>query len=347
MSEHRDVWTLSESRNGKLHPVSFELLAWGRSLADALKVKLCAVVLGSKFDDAELEKLIAHGADQVRVVDDPALASFRVRPHSGALETLVRRREPEILIAAATSTGRSVLPYLSIKVHAGLTADCTGLEIDPETGLLLQTRPAIGGNIMATIKTPEARPQMATVRPKSARPLPPDPARQGEIIREEIPAEILHSDVEELAYIENEGADENLDEADVIVAGGRALKSADNFALLSELAHLLGGTIGASRVPVDYGWQPYPRQIGLSGKTISPALYIACGISGSIQHLAGIQTAEHIVAINKDPDAQIFQVADLGIIGDLYEILPALIERLREENSPISPNHSQNEQHKE
>jgi len=322
------VWTLSEVSGGKIHPVSFELLAWGRSLADDLKVSLCAVVLGNEICSEALQSLIQSGADEVLVVDDPALANILVKPHANTLKTLVDTFEPQIFLAAATTTGRTLMPYLSILVKAGLTADCTGLEIEPETQLLLQTRPAIGGNIMATIKTPTSRPQMATVRPKSKQALPKDLTRTGEIIWQSVPESCFATSVEQIEFLPNETDAASIEEAEVIVAGGRAVKAANNFALLQQLADLLGGTIGASRVPVDFGWQPYPRQIGLSGKTISPQLYVACGISGSIQHLAGIQTAEKIVAINKDPDAQIFQVADLGIVGDLFEILPALIDEL-------------------
>ena len=328
--KYHNIWTLSEISNGVLNPVSFELLAWGRSLADDLECSLCAVVLGSNLKNEQLQSLIQRGADQVIVVDHPALADFLVRPHVNTLKALVNEFEPAIFLAAATTTGRTLMPYLSILVEAGLTADCTGLRIDPETKLLLQTRPAIGGNILATIKTPTARPQMATVRPKSKKPLEPNPNRQGNILRIDVSESNFETNVEELEWIPNEIGSTSIEEAEVVVAGGRGVKSADNFSLLQQLADLLGGTVGSSRVPVDFGWQPYPRQIGLSGKTISPRLYIACGISGSIQHLAGIQTAEKIIVINKDPDAQIFQVADLGIVGDLFEILPVLIEVLQE-----------------
>lgn len=320
------VWTLSETFQGKLNPVSFELLSWGRKLADDLNVELVAIVLGSDLQKSDTQALIHHGADMVRVVEDEALKNFRVRPYAYTLNHLVEKYQPQIFLAAATTTGRTVMPYLSMLVNGGLTADCTGLEIDPETNLLLQTRPAIGGNIMATIKTPTARPQMATVRPKSRKALPIDETRKGKIIHETIPAELFITPVEQVDFLLDE-EETSIEAAEVIVAGGRAMKSIENFVLLQQLAKLLNGTVAASRVPVDYGWQPYPRQVGLSGKTISPRLYIACGISGAIQHLAGIQTAENIIAINKDPDAQIFQVADLGIVGDLFEILPMILEQ--------------------
>ncbi|MEE4194333.1 MAG: electron transfer flavoprotein subunit alpha/FixB family protein [Anaerolineae bacterium] len=325
------VWTLSETFQGKIKPVSYELLSWGRQLADDLNVELVAVVLGADIPDSELQTLIHHGADVVRVANDHGLAHFLVRPYARTLSYLVEQHQPQIFLAAATTTGRTVMPYLSMLVDGGLTADCTGLEIDPETNLLLQTRPAIGGNIMATIKTPTARPQMATVRPKSRKAIPADTNHKGSVYMEEIPPGLLDTSVEQVDFLLDE-ADASIETAEVIVAGGRAMKSIENFVLLQQLANRLHGTIAASRVPVDFGWQPYPRQVGLSGKTISPRLYIACGISGAIQHLAGIQTAENIIAINKDPDAQIFQVADLGIVGDLFEILPMILE-----NAPIQP----------
>jgi len=220
------------------------------------------------------------------------------------------------------------MPYVAIKVHAGLTADCTDLAIDPETGELHQTRPAIGGNIMATIKTPTARPQMSTVRPKSARPLDRDPARTGEIVRVEVPPHLLETEMRFEQFVPDTSQGMAIEDAEVIVAGGRGLKNAEGFEILGRLARLLDGSVGASRAAVDRGWQPYPRQIGLSGKTVAPELYIACGISGAIQHLAGMQTARNIIAINNDPEAQIFQVADLSIVGDAFELLPAILEQL-------------------
>ncbi len=328
-----DIWTLAEQKQGKLHPVSYELLTRGRALADARGCRLCSVVLGNAIPEAELRELLARGADRVYVVDHPALVRFLVEPHAKALRYLIETYQPEVLIAAATTTGRTVMPYVSMQVHAGLTADCTGLEIDPETGDLLQTRPAIGGNIMATIRTPTARPQMATVRPKSTPPAPRDEARLdascGEIVRVDVPESLLTARMRYERFIPDESQEVVIEDAEVIVAGGRGMKRGESFNLLADLANVLGGSVGATRAAVDRGWQSYPRQIGLSGKTIAPNLYVACGISGAIQHLAGMQTAEYIVAINTDPDAPIFQVADLGIVGDVFEVLPAVLEKLR------------------
>ena len=329
MTDWTDIWTLAEQHQGRLRSVSFELLARGRALAEARGCRLCAVALGAQISDAEADELIARGADRVYAVEHPALAHFTVEPYAGAMRHLVETYHPEVLIAAATTTGRTLMPYLSVQVHAGLTADCTGLEIDPKAGNLLQTRPAIGGNIMATIVTPEARPQMATVRPRSMRPAPRQEARTGDVVRVQVPEALLASRVRLEAFEPDQG-EIPLADADVVVSGGRGMGRADSFRLLAELADELGGSVGASRAAVDRGWQPYPHQIGLSGKTVSPRLYFACGISGSIQHLAGMQTSEHIVAINADPDAQIFQVADVGIVGDLFQVLPVLLERIRE-----------------
>ena len=324
-----DIWTLAEQRDDKLRPVSFELLTRGRCLADARGCRLCAVVLCDQTPDDELRELIYRGADRVYVVRDPALRHFLVEPQGRALLHLIETLRPEVVIAAATTTGRTVMPYVSAKAHAGLTADCTGLEIDPETGNLIQTRPAIGGNIMATIVTPTARPQMATVRPNSTRPAPRDPGREGEIIEVAVPAELLATQMRFERFEPDQSQEVALADAKVVVSGGRGLRNADGFRMLAELAEALGGSVAASRVAVDRGWQPYPRQVGLSGKTVSPDLYMACGISGAIQHLAGMQTAENVIAINSDPDAQIFQVADLSIIGDVFDVLPAVIERVR------------------
>jgi electron transfer flavoprotein alpha subunit len=324
-----DIWTLAEQKDDQLHPVSFELLTRGRTLADTRGCSLCSVVLGDAISDDALNELLARGADRVYAVQHTKLARFLIEPYAKVLQYLIETYQPEVLIAAATTTGRTLLPYVSMKVHAGLTADCTGLEIEPETGNLLQTRPAIGGNIMATIKTPDARPQMATVRPKSTPPAPRKAGRRGEILQIEIPEDLLTSRMRFEQFMPDASQGGTIEDAEVVVAGGRGVSKADNFALLEELAAQLGGTVGASRAAVDRGWQPYPRQVGLSGKTVAPKLYVACGISGAIQHLAGMQTAENIIAINIDPDAPIFQVADLGVVGDVFEVLPLVVEKLQ------------------
>jgi electron transfer flavoprotein alpha subunit len=324
-----NIWILAEQNNGKIHPVSFELLARGRYLADKRGCSLHAIVLTDEIIDSELKELLFFGADNVFCIQDPLLSHFLVEPYSLALLYLLEIYHPEIIIAAATTTGRTIMPFLSVKAHAGLTADCTLLDIDPETQELLQTRPAIGGNIMATIRTPVNRPQMATVRPKSIAPLPRNPDHFCQVLHVNLPKDLLTSRVLFENFIPDETQDISIQEADVIVAGGRGMRTSENFSLLSDLAEALRGAVGASRMPIDLGWQPYPRQIGLSGKTVSPKLYIACGISGAIQHLAGIQTAETIIAINSDPNAPIFQVANFGIVGNLFDVIPALTEKIK------------------
>ncbi len=334
MSEkNKDVWTIAEAANGKLKSVSYELLARGRSLADACGEQLVSVLIGANVSEAELKTLIHHGADLVISVQDPALDAFIVETYSSVLIDLVRQMQPNIILAAATNNGRTLMPHVAMRLHTGLTADCTDLQIDLNKGDLLQTRPAIGGNILATIKTPNHRPQMATVRPRSTQPLPADPARTGEIRQVALKPELVDDRVKLLSF-EAEAADEsNLQDSDVIVSGGRGMKKGDNFTLLHDLASLLGGKVGASRDAVDRGWARYPQQVGLSGKTVLPKLYIALGISGAIQHLAGMKTAETIVAVNTDPNAAIFQVADFGIVGDAFQVLPELISRLEERKS--------------
>jgi electron transfer flavoprotein alpha subunit len=326
----KEIWTLSELKNGRVKDTSFELLAWGRNLLPETNhdYSLSSIVLTDEISDENLHKFIDYGADKVYLIVDERLRDFTVDPYAEVLTTLIKEFEPDVLIAAATSTGRTIMPYISALVHGGLTADCTKLELDVETGLLLQTRPAIGGNILATIKTPFHRPQMATVRPRSVKIPNRDLSRNGEIIKIDIDlSAVPHRTILE-KFIPFESAGPTIESADIVVAGGKGLKNKNNFGLIEELADTLGGALGASRPPVDQGWKPYPIQVGLSGKTISPRLYIACAISGSVQHLAGIQTAENIIAINNDPHAQIFQVADYGVVANIFDFLPLLIEKL-------------------
>ncbi|MBA3029017.1 MAG: electron transfer flavoprotein subunit alpha/FixB family protein [Desulfobacteraceae bacterium] len=328
--EYKGVWVLGEVRDGEIHAVSYELLAWGRELADKLKVDLTVLVLGHHIRDKARE-LIYGGADRVMVVDHSALTYFTVDPFAAILTALIHEEKPEVFIASATTMGRTLMPVLAVKVTAGLTADCTELDIDMQERLLIQTRPAVGGNIMATIKTPDFKPQMATVRPKSKRPLEQDKNRQGEMIVKEFDDKFYPSRVKRLDFIREETIGVPIQDAETIVAFGKGLKDGKNLALINELATLLHGSVGASRSAIDAGWISYSHQVGLSGKTVSPRLYMACGISGAVQHLAGMSSAETIVAINSDPDAEIFSVADYGIVGDLFEILPVLIEKIKHE----------------
>ena len=328
VDKKQEVWTLAEVRDGKIHPVSHELLAWGRTLADARGTLLASLVLGHSITD-QANDLIAHGADIVYVVDAPEMEPFYVDSYTRVLKELVEKYQPEILIASATTQGRTVMPTLSAAVNTGLTADCTGLAIEEKTGLLVQTRPAIGGNVMADIKTPEHRPQMCTVRPRSKKPLPVDRSRTGKVFRESVDKRDLSSVMKLLEFLPEKNVGAPLQDAEIIVSGGKGMQNAKNFAMLEELAKLLGGSVGASRTAVDLNWAPYSSQVGLSGKSVTPKLYIACGISGAVQHLAGMSASDTVIAINTDPEAPIFRVADLAIVGDVLEVVPALIGRLK------------------
>lgn len=322
------VWTIAEQHNGKLKDVSFELLSRGRKLADKLETKLASVLIGNGVSEAAMEELIRRGADEVYSIQDPRLDNFVCESYVNVLSHLIKTWKPSIVLAAATSSGRTLMPYLAIKVNAGLTADCTELDIEEGTGNLLQTRPAIGGNIMATIKTPDHRPQMATVRPKSSRPLAADKSRSGKIIAVPVTDDMIDGRVQVLGYRKDATGFVNVEEADIVIAGGKGLKKGDNFAMIKTLADSFGGVVGASREAVDRGWIGYPHQIGLSGKTISPKLYIGIGISGSIQHLAGIKTSEIIVSVNPDPEASLHKVADFGIVGDAFQVVPEIQRRM-------------------
>ncbi len=327
LSEYSGVWVVVEQKKGKVQSVTFELLGAGRELADRRRSELSAVLIGRRVADTAGE-LIAGGADNVYVVDSPEFEQFQDEPYSRVLSRLIVKWKPEIVLAGATAIGRSLIPRVAVMVGTGLTADCTGLSIDDD-GELLQTRPAFGGNIMATILTPRHRPQMATVRHKVMKALPCDAARQGKVVHVELKESDKFVRAKVVDFVEEEEKTANIAEADVIVSGGRGLQAPENFALLEQLALALGGAVGASRAAVDAGWIPYSHQVGQTGKTVQPKLYIACGISGAIQHLVGMQTSDVIVAINKDPYAPIFQVATYGIVGDLFQVIPLMTRKLR------------------
>lgn len=328
MEKHcSDVWILAEQSNGRILPVSHELLTRGVDLAAKRGGQLRAMVFGWQIAEDGLEGLIERGADLVVAMEAPELERFSVEPYANCMMSVISRFQPEIIIAGATSTGRTLMPYVAIKAYAGLTADCTVLDIEHDTGNLLQTRPAIGGNIMATIKCPDHRPQMATVRPRSTKAAQPVAGRKGEIVRLTAPVSELESRVRHLGFTANDD-EMDIQDAEIVVCVGRGIKRKENIEFARALARELGASLGATRDVVDRGWLSYPHQIGLSGKTISPKLYIGLGVSGSIQHLAGIQTAETIIAINTDPEAQIFKVADFGVVGNLFEIAPRLAKLL-------------------
>jgi electron transfer flavoprotein alpha subunit len=328
--KYRGVWVIAEHDNGILKGGTSELLGEGRKLADELGVPLEGVLLGDGVQ-ALGEEMVSLGADKVYVADHPLLSLYRTGPYADILSGLINMKLPEIILVSATTQGRDLAPRVAARIGAGLTADCTALEINPEERLLVQTRPAFGGNLMATIHCPAARPQMATVRPNVMKKAQREPSRQGEI--EVVPVHLdekgIATKILEVIRLE-EGQEVNLLDAQVVVSGGRGLGKAENFALIRELAEVLGAAVGASRATVDAGWIPAYHQVGQTGKTVQPKLYVACGISGAVQHLAGMSSSDTIVAINRDPNAPIFDVATYGIVGDLFEIVPALTAKLRE-----------------
>jgi electron transfer flavoprotein alpha subunit len=326
------VLVFAEQRLGRVAEVTYELLHKGRELADVLQVSLMAALLGKEVSSSA-NSLIEYGADQVYVADHPSLEGFTDELYGNCLTRIIRICRPEIVLAGATSIGRSFIPKVATQIGTGLTADCTDLSIDYENRLLLQTRPAFGGNIMATIVCPRKRPQMATVRAKVMKKGAPQPGRSGEVIPLEINWAEIDPKTRLLEIVEEVTEKVRLAEADVIVSGGRGLQEEKHFALIRELAELLNAAVGASRGAVDAGWISYAHQVGQTGKTVAPKLYIAIGVSGAVQHLVGMQSADTIVAINLDPHAPIFDVASYGIVGDLFEIVPEMIRQLKEKSN--------------
>jgi len=332
-SDWSGVWIYAEQRNGRIAPVTLELLGKGRELADQLEVPLAAVLLGSGLNGLA-DELVAYGADIVYAVDESELAQFTDDSYGNVLVDLIREHKPEIVLAGATAIGRSFIPRVATALATGLTADCTDLSIRKDDGALLQTRPAFGGNVMATIVCPDTRPQIATVRPLVMKPNIRDSLRQGRIVAVSPEPARMQSRVRVVENILEEADQLNLNEADIVVSGGRGLENEKGFALIKELADVLGGGVGASRAAVDSGWISYPHQVGQTGKTVAPKIYIACGISGAIQHVVGMRSADTIIAINKDPEAPIFDVATYGIVGDVFEVLPRMIEKLKQRMNP-------------
>ena len=328
-SSWKGVWVFCEFRRGQLAPVSLELLGIGRELAEKRGVQLSAILFGSGTGDTAT-RLIGHGADNVYVCDNDVFTDFREDIFSQVTAALIKEYKPEIVLAGATAIGRSFIPGVATELNAGLTADCTQLEIRESDGALLQTRPAFGGNIMATIVCETSRPQMATVRPKVMKERAFDETRTGQIIEVPLQDKQIQSRIHVIESVVSEASNVNIQEADILISGGRGLESAKGFDLVRQLADVMDANVSASRAVVDAGWIPYPHQVGQTGKTVAPKLYIACGISGAIQHVAGMQSAETIVAINRDKNATIFNVADYGIVGDIFEIVPKLINKIEE-----------------
>lgn len=329
MSDARNVWVFIEVVRGKIKGVSLELLGQGRKMADDLGEKLVAIIPGNEIEDFA-KMAIHYGADEAIVVDQKELKDYSTDGYTKAMCILIKKYNPAVLLIGATNNGRDLGPRVSSRMQTGLTADCTELGVDSETRLVKWTRPAFGGNLMATILCPDHRPQIGTVRPGVFKKPEEDTGRKGEIIHETVefgPDEIRTRIVEVIT--EAGGADVNLEEAEIIVSGGRGVGGPEGFEVLKELADEIGAQIGASRAAVDSGWISSLHQVGQTGKSVGPKIYIACGISGAIQHVAGMSSSDVIIAINKDPDAPIFNIADYGIVGDLFEIIPELTKRIR------------------
>ena len=326
-SSWKGVMVYGELVDGEVHKVSYELIGKAKELAAQLSEPVYTVVIGSNVGEAA-QKLLERGVDKVFVYDDPALDKFRDDPYSELLAQCCKEEKPSIFLVGATSIGRSMGPRVAAKLKTGLTADCTSLDIDAESGLLRQTRPAYGGNIMATIETPNSRPQMSTVRYKMFNEAPVVEPK-GEVIKKTFNMGKVQDRIKILGF-EAAGEQLSISDADIIVSGGLGMGESKGFELMQELASALGGAVGASRPTIDEGWIDYRHQVGLSGRTVRPQLYVACGISGAVQHQAGMKTSDVIIAVNKDPEAPIFKISTLGVVGDLYEVVPRLIEKIKE-----------------
>ncbi len=325
---NKDIFVVVEQVEGVVQKVGIELLGIARKLADDLGEDVAAVILGDKVTD-KARTLIEHGADTVYTIESPFLKDYTTEPYTKALYQIVEEKKPNIVLYGATSIGRDLAPRVSARVHTGLTADCTKLEIDEKTKLLLMTRPAFGGNILATIICENHRPQMATVRPGVMEAMHADSSRKGEVIEYKVDLSEKDMTVKIREIIKEEHKLVDITEANILVSGGAGLGKAENFAILEDLAGELDAVVSSSRAGVDAGWIGKERQVGQTGKTVRPDVYFACGISGAIQHLAGMEDSEYIVAINTNPEAPIFDVADLGIVGDVHKVIPELTAKIR------------------
>lgn len=329
LKDYKGIFVFAQQVDNEVSQVALELLGKAQVLAKDLDTQVTAVLLGYNIGEEQIARLARRGADRVIYVNDPMLEVYMTEPYTYAMNTVINHYKPEIVLFGATAIGRDMAPRVSARVHTGLVADCTGLDVDPDTKNLMMTRPAFGGNIMATIECPEHRPQIATVRPgvmqkqKSNK----DAVVNCEKFDVAIPAECKTYEILDVIKIKNERM--KITDAKVIVSGGRGMGGPEAFGPLEELGNLLGGTVGSSRAAVDAGWMPKDRQVGQTGQTVRPNLYMACGISGAIQHLAGMEDSDLIIAINKDEYAPIFDVADFGIVGDVHKIIPKLIEEVK------------------
>jgi len=331
-SAHKGVWVFAEQRDGRLNPVSLELLGKARELAADLGENVSTLLLGHRV--AGIGKtLIAHGADNVYLAEHPLLEQFRTTAYARVMGKLIKTHKPSILLLGASHIGRDLAPRLARRVAAGLTADCTDLAIDRKEGILLQTRPAFGGNLMATIANRYSRPQMATVRP-GVMEISPLSEHRGQIIPQRVSLGEKDIGTEVLEVVREKQKRRDIIRAKVIVAGGRGAGGAEGFEMLRELADLMGGEVAGTRIAAEQGWIPPENQVGQTGKTVRPEIYIACGISGAIQHRAGMLNARYIIAINTDPRAAIFQIADWSIVGDLRDVVPEMTRQLRRQAEP-------------
>ncbi len=327
LSAYKDVWVFAEQRDGVIMPVVIELLGEGKKLANEVGCNLCAVLCGHHVEGLA-DQLFEYGADKVYVADHEELATYRTDAYTKVINDAIEEYKPEIVLLGATHIGRDLGPCLAVKANTGLTADCTKLEIDPEDKKIKQTRPAFGGNLMATIVCPNHRPQMSTVRPGVMEKAAFEEGRKGELVK--LNVEFKEGDIRTkvLEIVKTMKDTVSLTDAEIIVSGGMGLGKPEGFELLKQLADKLGGIVAASRAAVDAGWIDHAYQVGQTGTTVKPKIYIACGISGAIQHVAGMQNSEQIIAINTNENAPIFEIADYGIVGDLYKVIPAILEAL-------------------
>ncbi|MDF2512291.1 MAG: Electron transfer flavoprotein alpha subunit [Herbinix sp.] len=328
LEEYKGVFVFVEQIDRSITGVSFELIGKAKELAQDLDTNVTAVLLGDSIKELA-EELTVYGADRVIVIDDPALKEYTTEPYTHAMDQVIREFKPEVVLYGATSIGRDLAPRVSARVKTGLTADCTKLEVDAVTKNLRMTRPAFGGNLMATILCPEHRPQMATVRPGVMKKAKKNPEAKAELIEFAPVFEKNNKYVEVLEVIKKETNKIDIQDAKILVSGGRGVGSKENFELLQDLADAIKGTVSSSRASVDANWVEKDRQVGQTGKTVRPDVYFAIGISGAIQHLAGMQESDYIIAVNKDETAPIFDVADYGVVGDLNKILPLLTEQIK------------------
>lgn len=328
IQDYKGIMVIVQQVEGKVSSVSYELIGKAKELSKDLGCEVTAALLGYKMD-ALPDKLAKYGADNVLVVDDPALETYTTEPYTQAMFEIINAKKPEIVLVGATAIGRDLAPRLSARIHTGLTADCTKLDIDEETKNLRMTRPAFGGNIMATIVCSDFRPQMATVRPGVMQMMEADANAKAKVEKFEVAGLKDRMNVEVMEIVKKVAGKMDIQDANILVSGGRGMGGPENFKLLEDLADALGGTYSSSRACVDAGWVPKDRQVGQTGKTVRPNLYIACGISGAIQHLAGMEESEIIIAINKDPGAPIFEVADYGVVGDVMSILPLFTQEVK------------------